>query len=374
MTEKNFPAVSIIVPMYNVEKYIGECLDSILAQTFADYELLVVDDCSTDKSCEIVESYIPKFNGRLQLTKSEKNSGGRPGIPRNIAIELAQGEYIMFVDSDDAITPTALEELYPIAKRFDADLLVTQRYYEVDGDTLPKNGIPLTITSEGWDESEFVKEPTLMSDSLMERAEYCGLKKLFPVTWDKLFRREFLEKNNLRYPNYGIGEDLFFGMCALFLAKNVVISPSVYYIWRKRFNSISRLDLPPEKLFFRWTESTFIGMPLLNKFMDRFEIFREHSEYKYLCFEVFVYYNLYNVFPFYENAPKTNVGGFVPSAQADKIIRPLLDEVEDKTTLLAVFFNRMNFFQMQRHNLIKKVNEQKEKIELLQKQLQQLQS
>ena len=64
MSQKKFiPAVSVIIPMYNMERYIGECLDSILAQTFTDYEVIVVDDCSTDKSCAIVENYIPKFTG-----------------------------------------------------------------------------------------------------------------------------------------------------------------------------------------------------------------------------------------------------------------------------------------------------------------------
>ena len=62
MPTKNIPAVSIIIPMYNTEKYIGECLDSILAQTFTDYEVIVVDDCSTDNSRAIVESYLPKFD------------------------------------------------------------------------------------------------------------------------------------------------------------------------------------------------------------------------------------------------------------------------------------------------------------------------
>ena len=59
--KKTIPAISIIIPMYNVEKYIGECLDSILAQTFTDYEVIAVDDCSSDKTCEVVESYLPKF-------------------------------------------------------------------------------------------------------------------------------------------------------------------------------------------------------------------------------------------------------------------------------------------------------------------------
>ena len=79
------PAVSVIIPMYNAEKYIGECLESLLLQTFQDFEVIVVDDCSTDNSFSIVESYIPKFDGRLKLTKTEKNSGGGGYVPRNIA-------------------------------------------------------------------------------------------------------------------------------------------------------------------------------------------------------------------------------------------------------------------------------------------------
>ena len=64
MPTKTIPAVSIIIPMYNTEKYIGECLDSILAQTFQDFEVIIVDDCSTDNSVAIVESYLPKFNAK----------------------------------------------------------------------------------------------------------------------------------------------------------------------------------------------------------------------------------------------------------------------------------------------------------------------
>ncbi len=368
MTDKKiFPAVSVIIPMYNVEKYIGECLDSILAQTFKDYELLVVDDCSTDKSLEIVESYVPKFENRLRLIKSEENSGGCPGTPRNIAIDVARGEYIMFVDSDDVITSTALEELYPIAKKFDADFLQCEKFYEVLDDVIPEDKNSIPIVSEGWLESEFVKEPTLMSASLADRAEYYGFKKLFPVPWNRLYRRELLIKNNIKYPKFRIGSDLVFGFFVLLLAKNVVRVPNVYYTWRKRFNSVSRLDLPPEKLLAHWTDTTFGGIPILYNFMDRFEFFREHTEYKYLVFEVFVYYNLWNIFQLYENIPDTKLGGFMPSAQVDKIIRPILDKVEDKTTLLTVFFNRMNFFQVQRAKYLKQVKELQAQLEELKK-------
>ena len=96
----NFPAISVIIPMYNVEKYIGQCLGSLLSQTFQDFEAIVVDDCSTDNSVAEVEKFLPKLNDRLKLIKLNKNSGG-VGIPRNVGIQLAHGKYIAFLDSDD---------------------------------------------------------------------------------------------------------------------------------------------------------------------------------------------------------------------------------------------------------------------------------
>ena len=128
------PAISIIIPMYNVEKYVGECLDSILAQTFTDFEVIIVDDCSTDKSCAVVKKYMPLFNkndDKLRLIELKKNSGF-PSVPRNKGIELARGKYICFVDSDDAITNTALEELFNLAEEFQADVVHCERYFLVD--------------------------------------------------------------------------------------------------------------------------------------------------------------------------------------------------------------------------------------------------
>jgi hypothetical protein len=105
----NISAISVIIPMYNSEKYIGECLDSLLAQTFQDFEVIVVDDCSTDDSVVIVESYAQKFSGRLKLAKTEINSGGGGYVPRNIGLSLSSGEYFYFLDADDFIVEMALE-------------------------------------------------------------------------------------------------------------------------------------------------------------------------------------------------------------------------------------------------------------------------
>lgn len=373
MTDKKiFPAVSVIIPMYNMEKYIGECLDSILAQTFKDYELLVVDDCSTDNSLEIVESYIPKFDGRLNLIRSEKNSGSCPGIPRNIAIDLARGEYIMFIDADDAVTPTALEELYPIAKKFDADILHCQKYYELMEDVSVKDKKNLKEVSE--ERAEFVTEPVLMFESLAERVEDYGFHRAMPVPWNKLFRRKLITENNITFPKFHAGSDIFFNFFALCLAKNVVHVPNIYYIYRQRTNSVCRKELPSDRLVQYWSDHVLQGMSLLDKFMDRFELFRDHAEYKYLIFETPMHYGLWHMFPLYENIPNTKMGGFMPAAQIDNTVREELKKIEDPLPLMAVMFNRMFFFQVQRIKYMDQVHKQKEQIEQLQGQVEILQS
>ena len=103
------PYFSIIVPMYNAEKYIRICVNSILMQTFQDFELIIVDDCSTDNSYKICNELYGN-NEKVRLFRHEKNQG--PGVARNLGIENSRGEYIFFIDSDDAIIPNALEKLH----------------------------------------------------------------------------------------------------------------------------------------------------------------------------------------------------------------------------------------------------------------------
>ena len=113
MAEEKIPAVSVIIPMYNTEKYITECLNSLLNQTLENFEVIVVDDCSTDNSFAIAEKFIPAFeskNKTLVTVKFIQNSGC-PGIPRNFAINTSKGKYIYFLDSDDFLDKNVLEEL-----------------------------------------------------------------------------------------------------------------------------------------------------------------------------------------------------------------------------------------------------------------------
>src|SRR5690606_18959223 len=117
--------VSIVTPLYNGEHYVSETIESVLSQTYKDWELIVVDDCSKDNGCQIVESYIAK-DARIKLLKNESNSG--PAKTRNTAIAAARGQYIAFLDSDDLWTENKLSDQIDFMNRNEA--FFSFSYYE----------------------------------------------------------------------------------------------------------------------------------------------------------------------------------------------------------------------------------------------------
>lgn len=124
--------VSIITPCYNSANFLADTIESVLAQTYSDWEMLIVDDCSTDGSYEIAESYAKK-DSRIKLLRTEKSSGS-PVRPRNIAIENAKGRYIAFLDSDDLWLPGKLEAQMKIFAEHD-DTAIAFSYYEKISET-----------------------------------------------------------------------------------------------------------------------------------------------------------------------------------------------------------------------------------------------
>lgn len=115
--------VSVIIPNYNASRYLGETLESVCNQTFADWEAIVVDDCSSDHSVEIIQSYVQK-DRRIRLIECAANNGG-PAVPRNMGIAAAQGDYIAFLDSDDLWMPGKLETQLQFMKECKARLSST---------------------------------------------------------------------------------------------------------------------------------------------------------------------------------------------------------------------------------------------------------
>ena len=118
--------ISIIMPVYKVEEYVAKAIESIQAQTLKEWEFLIVDDGTPDRSGEICDEYAAK-DSRIQVI--HKENGGAPSA-RNIAIDMAKGEYMYFLDSDDWAEPTMLEDMYKLAKRDNAQLVVAGFYID----------------------------------------------------------------------------------------------------------------------------------------------------------------------------------------------------------------------------------------------------
>ena len=199
MTEK----VSVIVPVFNVEKYLRQCLDSILQQTYQNLEIIIINDGSTDGSDAICREYAGK-DSRISYFAKE-NTG--ISDTRNVGIRQATGEYVTFVDSDDWVEHTYVEELHDKLKAYDADIAITNYYLFNEADSL----FYFYITDE--DYYEQVYSPAQLIEGLYETK----FNKSFALisAWGKLYKRTLFE--DLLFPKGQIGEDGFFNLKALSL-------------------------------------------------------------------------------------------------------------------------------------------------------------
>lgn len=350
--------------MYNSEKYVGECLDSILAQTFQDFEVIVVDDCSTDKSCDVVESYIQKFAKRgvlLQLIRLENNSG-YAGIPRNIGIQWACGEYLAFADSDDAITKTALEELYSIAKKFDADVVSCEKWFQTpingnlnDKDKLKVNAPPTM---------KFVDKPTLLSNDIHERLNKLNQLRFVWSACMKLIRRKFIIEKNIKFEGMS-GEDMLLTSCLILSDSKYVCVPNIMYFYRIHEKSLMHSEQNElNKVATKWLNALVRGFKYFNEFLNRQNVFQKNSELKYVALEVVVREFSNYLLRFYAK--------FSPHQIYD-LLRREFEKSENVVELTAFLFGRMSIFNVnliQQQNLIR---QQQAQIQQLQAQIQQAQ-
>lgn len=278
MKQNLIPAISIVAPTYNVEKYVAQFLDSILNQKFKDYELIIIDDASTDRSVEIVESYIKRFGGRMRLIKREKNSGG-DAIPKNTGIGLSRGKYLLILDSDDLITKNSLATLYSIAEKTQADVLHAERYLTTDAELVDKETIFKTTSS---DKCEFVREPTPVTEDLAERLKLWSQSYFFWFHWSKFFRRDFIVGNRITLPNLPASSDLVFSFKCLCLAKKYVRIPTIFNVYRVRGGSMTHQNLSPERYVKKWIAILVDGLNVMEEFMNGLDFFFEKPEYRFL--------------------------------------------------------------------------------------------
>lgn len=213
------PKVSVIIPVYNAEKYISECLDSLRAQTLKDLEFIFVDDKSSDRSMDIVEQASME-DARIRILYNKENIG--PGPSRNRGIDISRGEYLNFLDSDDYVDSDFYETLYKIAKENDADVVkghVT---------AVNENG----CRDDSWqDRSKSIEERLNIGHSLY--------RSFVSEHFSALFRRSFItEDPGLRYGSTGAGEDSIFLLKASLKNPKFCMSFETEYYHRIREGSL----------------------------------------------------------------------------------------------------------------------------------------
>lgn len=282
MNEKFLPAVSVIIPVYNAEKYLSVCLESLLIQTLQDFEVIAVDDCSTDSSLAIAESYLEKFGGRLKIICMEENSG-TPSLPRNIGLEHAKGKYVYFVDNDDFIIDTALETLFDLAEKYRAEVIYMNCGFLCGAEIFPKS-----IVAREWDSAFSVEEPTFESDDLNERVVKFLKNGFIWSPWAKFLQREFLINNDIKFPPMKTSEDALWTFEVIFLAKKILRVPIPLYVWRSNKTSITRLKrVPKQKLSF-WVNPLLSGLEYFEEFMSNIDFFKNNPAIHLQILNLFV--------------------------------------------------------------------------------------
>ena len=272
---EEIPNVSVIIPMYNSEKYIGETLESILAQTLKNFEVIVVDDCSTDKSREVVESYFEKFSGRLKLLKLKENHG-KPCVPRNRGLEFSRGKYVYFMDSDDILYPNALQELFDLAEKFSADVVYCEKYHTSNGEGknfLKNVRVPDIEIQRGG----FVDKPTALSDDLLVRLQEWANLRFWMPPWLYLVSRNFLIENDIKFqPTFQEDNDWSFRLICL--AKKFIRVPNICLVYRKYEEQFTGKAKTLNEYTRRWLEKLVVGLKLVDDFMDGIEFFKNRPD------------------------------------------------------------------------------------------------
>ena len=258
--------ISVIIPVYNVEDYLHVCINSVLRQSYQDFEIICIDDASTDSSLEILE-YFAQKDSRVKILKNDSNKG--QGYSRNKGLGMAKGKYISFLDGDDWFSPNTFEISIKKIKQDNLDFLIFKNIVYYDE--------PQEFGFEEYYDMEFMDK---FNNQVFNHWDLDKTKLFFVsnAPWNKLYLKSFLDDNNIRFPNENlIHEDNPFFYKAIISAKRVSIIDMYLHNRRRRDGSIMTLN--DERLF------DFINISY--KLLDVF--FENKKLYEYYKIEVLDY-------------------------------------------------------------------------------------
>ena len=218
--------ISIIIPVYNTGKYLEKCLNSVISQNLREIEIIIINDCSTDNSLNIIEKY-KKIDNRIILINKEKNEG--LSAARNSGLEISKGEYILHIDSDDWIEQNYFKDMYEIAIKYEADMVISDYYTDFN------NGKIFYIQDQ--------KEIKNFKINRIKTIENIFLSKAYPCVWNKLIRIKLYKDNKIKHPKeISLGEDLAVTPRLIYDSNKIIKLNKAYYHYIQNPLSITKTD------------------------------------------------------------------------------------------------------------------------------------
>lgn len=248
--------ISVILPVYNVEKYLVDCIESIVNQSFGfeNIQLIMIDDGSTDSSYSIMQEYNQKYDN-IKIFHFDKSSGSA-GRPRNKGIELAEGKYLMFSDSDDFFSLTAFDDMYKEIEKEKADFVIANWNYADEDGTIWEKPI--------FDTNRFQKFKLSIND--YNNSFYVMNSSMC----NKIFNLDFINQNNIRCLEGVPGEDTYFSMLAFLYSTSVFYIPNIVYYYRQRNTGLLSISYNCNSKFFYGMNLSYKA--LYDKFVENNQI------------------------------------------------------------------------------------------------------
>lgn len=283
------PKVSVLIPLYNRKHYIEQCVDSVLNQTFQDFELIIRDDGSTDESADFVAKRYAKqiAAGKIKFRRNEENLGEFP--TDNRLLKEATGKYVMILHSDDVWLPHALEQMYTIAEKYKADVVHSQTRLLTDTDGIIEEGTKLKVEHNKqlnytYNDTRADKIEIVPNDLELRFNEWLDGTTFIDAQYN-IFNRKFLADNDIWFLEYGEGilsGNRLFTLNWILRAKVFVKTLDPFYIRRDSEDSLSNAKVPPERVT-KFIDVTIKLSRNLEEYFAREEFFRDNKERQYLA-------------------------------------------------------------------------------------------
>ena len=249
--------VSVIIPVYNVEKYLSETLECLVNQTLSDIEIICVDDGSTDDSMSILQEYAER-DSRVKYLQQQNQYAG---IARNNGLKIATGDYVIFLDSDDIFDKTMLEKLVSQAQKTDADVTVCRCQWLMMADMSLKE-CPFSMQREYLPEKEVFSSSEIAKDIL---------RTFVGWPWDKLYKREFIIKHGLEFQGLRHSNDTYFVLMSLMLADRISIVKDILVAYRVHNTSLANTRVKAPECF-------YLALKELKRGLDKFHIYEKFEQ------------------------------------------------------------------------------------------------